>query len=129
MKSLSSGVVRKHYLQYYFSSIVMSLCSAMSTCYMCIFCPFQMRFYAFIMRVPSWQAHILFSQRFQLWFSDTCRFAQQNPSCQRQLIFRDLLFFFQQILVCREYNFIRKLYTCTNISSYIDYPHLCSLLL
>jgi hypothetical protein len=39
-------------------------------------------------------------ERFQLWFSDTCRFAQQNPSCQRQLIFRDLLFFFQQILVC-----------------------------
>ncbi|KAG1808635.1 uncharacterized protein BJ212DRAFT_1382203 [Suillus subaureus] len=29
-----------------------------------------------------------------------CYFAQQNPSCQRYLISRDLLFFFQQIFVC-----------------------------
>lgn len=47
---------------------------------MCILCPFQMRGFNS--------------------GSSMCCFAQQNPSCRSYLASRELLFFFQQILVC-----------------------------
>lgn len=80
MKLLLSGVVQKHYLQFYSSSIAMSLYSATSICCLCIFCPFHTRGFNSC--------------------SSICCFSQQRPSCRTYFTSKDLLFFSQQLFVC-----------------------------